>query len=824
MVRSGRLLFSVASGRCLLAGTCAAALLAFSQPVMAQSNASPQNAPQPQDDALEEIVVTARYVSESLQSAPMAISAQTADQLQAANITNVATLGAVIPNLHTHPSLAQASGPVMAMRGVLQDQDSYARAPAVGLYVDDIYHATVVGSGLNLNDIDHVEVLRGPQSTLSGNASIGGAIKIYTKEPTGDGGGFGSLTYGSRNKLGAAGAIDLGLTDNLALRISGNFERQDGYVDLLDFTCEMARQGTPGLAGSFPLSQPNAAINDCKIGEEGGYTRGGGRVKLRWQPTPDLTISLGGSLDIEEGQETPELLVKVTNPYPNPSALVNRYNEAIEDQFGVRYDDRFLSPKDKPYSAYSTFCRPLLEGVVQQAPYQPVPSGICYPKTKRQASYTLYGRVNYDVAENVHLTAIGSYSDYSNTFSQNGDESPLGFVLSHWDQRVKQKTGELRFDGSLLDDKLTWVVGGFLLHYKGYSSGFIGYVTNNFNQDDVANIESQSGFFHLDYNITDRWRVSGGARYTTGSVEYSIDHPPLITVPQPFTSNQKRWDWLVSTDYQITDDILVYGTVASGSRAPGVTTIVITPQQLTSTPGEELISYEAGVKSELFGRHLRLNLAAFYTDYSTLSASQQGVQCLGELPGATWHPSAAACVALFPANPGTVPWFVSAGKPATIKGFEWDVTALPIDGLRIDWSGGYNKFESGVKTPGAPGYLAPGNHRQPSWNMHADVQYDIRSPIGTFTPRVDWMWQSQQDFEPASGFQAPRPEYIIGAYSVWNAQLSFKPKDSAWSAVFSVTNVADKFYYYQLFNGTQINISSPVAPPREFSLTVRREF
>jgi len=819
-MRTGRFRRSSIASRGLLAGSCISALLAIATPAAAQDGG--QKADQGgSQDPLGTIVVTARYVSEDIQTAPMAISAQSADQLEAANISNVANLGAVIPNLYTHPSLAQASGPVIAMRGVLQDQDSYARAPAVALYVDDVYHATVVGSALELTDIDHVEVLRGPQSTLSGAASIGGAIKVYTVEPKGDGSGFATLTYGSRNKIGASGAIDLGLTDNLALRVSGHYERQDGYVDLLDFTCEMNRQGTPELAGSFPLSQPNAAINDCKIGEEGGYNRGGMRAKLKWEPTPDLTISLGGSFDISDGQETPELLVKTTNPYPNSNAIVGRYNEAIEDQFGVRYDDRFLAPADKPYSAYSTFCRPLLEGVIQQPPYQPVPSGICYPKTKKQDKYTGYGRINYNLADNVHMTAIAAYSEYSNHFSQNGDESPLGYVLSHWDQSVKQKTAELRFDGTLFDDRLNWVVGGFLMRYKGYSSGFIGYVTNNFNQDDTANIKSQSAFFHLDFNLTDRWRVSGGARYTTGSTEYSIDHPPLITVPEPFTSKQRRWDWLISTDYQVTDDLLVYGTIATGSRAPGVTTIVITPQQMTSTPGEELISYEAGIKSEFFDRHLRMNLAAFYTDYSSLSASQQGVQCLAEA-NPVWHPSADSCKDY--ADPGSVPWFVSAGRPATIKGFEWDITALPVDGLRIDWSGGYNKFESGVKEVGAPGYLAPGNHRQPSWNMHADMQYDIQTSIGTFTPRVDWMWQSQQDFEPASGFQAPGPDYIIDAYSVWNAQLTYKPNDSQWSAVFAVTNIADKFYYYQLFNGTQVNISSPVAPPREFSLTLRREF
>jgi iron complex outermembrane receptor protein len=781
-------------------------------------------APAEEEDPFGTIIVTARYIAEDVQSAPMAISAQSGEQLEAANVTNVGNLGQIIPNLYSHPPLAQANGPVIAMRGVLQDQDSFARAPAVGLYIDDVYHATVVGAGLDLTDVDRIEVLRGPQSTLSGNASIGGAIKLYTKDPVGDGSGHLSFTYGSRNLMKATGAMDFGLTSNLSLRVSGSLEKQDGYVDMLDFTCQMIADGTPELAGSFPLQQTDSKYRGCKTGELGGGTTGSGRAKLRWQPTDDLDIMISASYEKADMQETPELLVKTTNPYPSNNSLINFYNIQIENQFGVRYDDRFLAPEDNRYAVYSTFCRPLLEGVVQQPPYQPVPSGICYPRTKQQEKTTVSGRLKYAIADNINLTAIASYGKYSSDITQNGDESPLGYVLSHFEFDVEQKTGELRLDGTAFDDKLEWVVGGFLLRYNAHKGGFIGYITNNFNQDDPATIKSQSGFFHLDYHLTDRWRVSGGARYTDGSISYFIDHPPLITATEPFFASSNRWDWLISTDYQITDDILGYASVATGSRPGGVTDIIITPQQLRTTPGEELISYEVGLKSDLFDRMLRVNLSAFYTDYEKILAAQGGVQCLAELPNATWRPSVATCQELYPSNPSNVPWFITTSVPAKIKGFEWEVSAVPVDGLRIDWSGGYNKYESGVKTPGQPGYLFPGNLRNPEWNMHGGIRYDIETGMGTFTPRVDWNWVSEANFGPASGSQAPTEDFTIHGYSLFNAGIEYKAPDGDWSAILSVTNLTDKFYYYQLFNGTQTNISGPVGPPREFSLTIRRSF
>lgn len=814
------------ANRYLLAGCCAAALIGFSAPAMAQDAAKPQSsaAPaKPSDDGIETIVVTARYVSESVQSAPMAISAQTGEQLKAANVTNVGNLGAVIPNLYSHPPLAQASGPVISMRGVQQNQDSFARSPAVGLYIDDVYHATVVGSGLDLTDIDHIEVLRGPQSTLSGNASIGGAIKLYTKDPTGDGSGSVSLAYGSRNLMQATGVIDIGLAPTLSMRVSGNIRKQDGYVDMLDFTCQMKKQGTPQLSGSVPLSQPDSYLKGCKIGQLGGGTTAGGQVKLRWQPTSDIDVLLTGVYNKADLQETPELLVKTTNPYPSTNSLINFYNVQIENQFGVRYDDRFKAPADNPYSVYSTFCRPLLSGVVQQAPYQPTPSGFCYPRTKEQEKTVVSGRLKWRLSDNVNFTAIAAWAKYRSNFSQNGDESPLGYVLSHFDMYVTQKTGEVRLDGHLFDDKLDWVVGGFLLRYSAIKQGFIGYITNNFNQNDTADIQSQSAFFHLDYKVTDRWRVSGGARYTDGSIHYALDHPPLISA-NPFDSKQGRVDWLLSTDYKITDDIMLYASAATGSRPQGVTDIVITAQQLTATPAEELISYEAGVKSEFFDRKLRVNLSAFYTDYKAILAGQSGVQCLAELPGATWRPSIADCQRLYPSKPDNVPWSITTGKPGTIKGFEWDVSAAPVHGLRLDFSGGYNTFESGVKTQGQPGFIYPGNLRNPEWNMHGAVRYDIETPIGTFTPRIDWQWTSKATFGPCSGSCAPTPDFTIPAYSLFNAGVEYKSHDGDWTAILSIANLTDKFYYYQMFNGTQTNISSPVGPPREISLTIRRSF
>ncbi len=379
-------------------------------------------------------------------------------------------------------------------------------------------------------------------------------------------------------------------------------------------------------------------------------------------------------------------------------------------------------------------------------------------------------------------------------------------------------SGELRFDGKTFGDKLSWVAGAFLMRTNGLSGQFhIGFISSNSFVKDKAEIESGSGFFHLDYNVTDAWRFSGGARYTEGQISYHFDHPPLLTLPNPFTVNQKRWDWLLSTDYKITGNILAYANAATGSRPPGVVTVINSAQQFLDTPGEELISYETGLKANLLDRRLRMNLAAFYTDYKSLGTQVRGLSV--PRPNCPTRPGSRKAVR---AISSPIKVFSDGIFPLGIrrrsKGSSGKLPRAPVDALSVEWSGGYNNYESGVKTPGQPGYLWPGNHRQPVWNMHADAAYDIDTSFGIVTPRLDWTWQSQQDFDTTSSVRAPLPVFIEPAYSLWNAQIGYKSSVSNWSAIFAVKNVADTFHSYLKLNGT-VNAQARVAPPREVSLT-----
>lgn len=858
---------TAAMGRRLLAGSCLAALAALSHPAIAQTAPAGTAAPQQAEEAeqqtgIQDIVVTARYVSENAQDTPIAITAQTNSQLEAANVTNIGTLGAVVPNLFTMPGDSQSAGtPVIGLRAVTQGaSSSLAVPPALAIYTDDIYHATTAGSELDFTDIDHIEVNRGPQSTLSGNASIAGSIKLYTVNPKGDGSGYLEIVGGSRKKMGISGAFDLGLTDTLAVRFSGNLQRQDGFGNRLDFSCMMDKLGTPQykggqVAGTVPIPyfQPDSANRNCVIGHLGGGKTAVGQVKLLWKPTDTVSLLLTGRHREEDLEETPEVSLfyqpscaETSSAAGSPalfgtaaclaatSAGAKASHRAAYQTYGISTGPWFVPPARNGgiYDTYATNCRPALNlsGGGFPAGY---PTGYCYDQGKTAHHTLLSAKLDVKLSDAINLTAIGGYTDYSNEFTQNGEQSPLGLSVTHFLNEDEQWTGELRLDGKLFDNKLQWVLGGFAMKMKGSQNNMVSFI--NVYQLSVVTGEntSKSAFFHLDYNITDNWRVSGGARYTDGSNEIIINNPQTgIVLTSPVAATTKRADWLISTDYKITEDIMLYASAASGSRPPGLTTIVSTPRQLQPTSDEDLISYEAGVKADLFDRRLRYNGTVFYIDYRKLSASATGVECRNQPgPTATWFSVAQTDPAAkgplfcgqFPGLADPITFVISRGIPATIRGFEWDITALPIDGLRIDWTGGYNNYKSGVTTPGAPGYLWPGNLRQPRWNQHANISYDIETDFGTFTPRLDWNWQSRQTYDTVPQARAPLPKLQIEPYSLFNAQIGFKAPDRSWSATFNVTNIANRWTHYQVMSGV-INDQTRVGPPREFSLTVRKTF
>jgi iron complex outermembrane receptor protein len=225
------------------------------------------------EGGLEEVVVSAQFREERLQNTPIAISAFTAENLEARGIVNVTELDAFVPNAVIQP-LGAGWGATMAafIRGVGLGDNILSFEPGVPIYVDDVYIGRPQGAMFDLLDLERVEVLRGPQGTLFGKNAIGGTVRLISKKPSGDGTGSISVALGKYNRLNARGSMDVSLLeDKVFARFSFSSKKADGYFNVLDYECVNGAgslgAGGPGLPagaynvlGEFPGGVPGIRL------------------------------------------------------------------------------------------------------------------------------------------------------------------------------------------------------------------------------------------------------------------------------------------------------------------------------------------------------------------------------------------------------------------------------------------------------------------------------------------------------------------------------------------------------------------------------------
>lgn len=282
----------IASARVVLGASISALALGLAMPAHAE-DAQPDDQNK-KSDSTEQIVVTAQFRQQNLQDTPLAITAVNSDMLASRNQTDLSQVAAQAPNVQL-TQMGGAFGSSMAayIRGIGQYDFNPAYEPGVGLYVDDVYYATLTGNVLDLLDLDRVEVLRGPQGTLTGRNSIGGAIKLFSKKPTAENSGNIEAAYGARQRTDLRASMNFKLTDNLFVRVAGVYKHQDGYVNQIDYGC--ANPGNSlGLVGN-PSTPANCVVD--KLGEK-NYA--GLRASVRYNPSDAIDWIVTGDYTYEK--------------------------------------------------------------------------------------------------------------------------------------------------------------------------------------------------------------------------------------------------------------------------------------------------------------------------------------------------------------------------------------------------------------------------------------------------------------------------------------------------------------------------------------------
>ena len=775
----------------------AVALTHVSGTAFAQGAAAPPAAAQSDADGthVEEVVVTARFRKESLQETPIAMTALTGAQLERQGVTNIEQVAQSAPNVVLQQGPGEGGRSLVAfIRGVGQSQFLFALQPGVGIYIDDVYQATAFGSILDLIDVDRVEVLRGPQGTLFGRNSEGGAIRIYSQKPTGEGDGYVSVGYGNFNHEEIRGAYDIALVpDTVFFRVSGAEMKTDGYMKTYDFAC-----ANPGQSGSLkPLTQSQG----CRLGTEGGDDVKSLRGALRWLAGPGLEVNVIADMLDDQGEPPADKLISIQPNYPG--STLGLYNsQVLMPRFGVAADNRFVT--NNPYSSYATYQDPV--------------SGVSVTNPQSDNfEYGITGVVDWDPTHGIHVKSITAYRNSSGTANQTEPlpVSPLGpetTILNH-----HQFSEELDISGTLplLGRDLDWTVGGYYFRGESRQQGFtvLSYLlpllgSYNFQTNDPASDNDYSGFLHGVYHVTDKLSLEGGYRYTAESQGYTFFRllKPQDTYLFPITSestSSSRGDYRAGLQYQWTRTVMTYGSVSTGFKAGGFNPLPEDAAQVTSFKPETLTAYEVGAKTEFFDRRLRTNLALFRSEYKNLQSEAYTYDLTG------------------------IPAFeyINVGK-ARIQGVELEVTAEPVRALLLNAAVGYLDYRtislgSAGLVPNGPLQDAP-PALIPKDTFSAGVQYTFPlGQVGSLTPRADLSYKSRVYADQRGTFDTSQ-----GGYALLNGHLMFTPRDSKWQVTGEVLNALGKVYYTLITDSRTADgiVDGLVGQPREFKIVVRRDF
>jgi iron complex outermembrane receptor protein len=549
--------------------------------------------------SLEEVVVTARKKEETLQDVPVSVSNFSADDLAALNLTDTNDLSAFSPSVFIEPAPAN-NGTVAktTIRGQVQSDNLITTDTSVGWYYDDVYLARSYGTINSLFDAERVEILKGPQGTLYGRNTTGGAIKIVTTkaDPMAELNGFVNAGVGSFGAQKVGGAINLPLIENvLAVRLTAlQDDIDDGFGSQT-----IVSNNLPGLPDfGNPTVKRDAGVKDAEM-----Y-----RLGATWFASDDLTLNMS----YEESE------MYVTNLLYNVSA--QRAAAATAGRSFDIYDDGASNMMSESWADTSTL------------------------------SFT----ASYDINDDLSTKLVYGWRDVESKFFSDvdGSTAPINYFMSAFVQEAEQESVEWQLTGTAMDGGLEWITGIYWFTEKGIDNsnsggigGYLGGVRSGTFNATVDNNESRSAFFSGTLHLTETLNFTGGLRYTkdtkpvivegiqyrtNGTTQCRFEATGANAAPNANTTNC-TWEndgtyefisWQLGFDWFVTDNVLTYIKSSSASRSGG--------QNLRGRGGDTTVPFdeetatdiELGMKGEFFDNSLQLNTAYYHVFYDDVQQSQ----------------------------------------------------------------------------------------------------------------------------------------------------------------------------------------------------------
>lgn len=741
--------------------------------------------------ALEEVIVTARKREESLQETPISLSVFNAAALQARSLSSLADIAAHTPNLEfTTSAPAGGSAGQAYIRGIGQLDFLITTDPGVGLYVDGVYLARTSGAILELVDIERIEVLRGPQGTLYGKNTIGGAINVVTPRPAGERKGRLDLTIGRYDRIDVKAVAELPLVaETLSARLAVSSRNRDGYAHRVDF-------------------DSGAEVAD--LGNEDSLAW---RGQLRWTPSAKLEVLFAVDGTTEDKNMSARTVVAINEQAPLLGLL---------NAFAGPYDGRYLS--GNPRVSYATGSNAIDLDVWGAS---------------LTATWT---------ADGVTVRSLTAYRELDASFGNDPDGSPVVIIDESDVTSQKQFSQELQLTGTAADSRLKWVMGLYyfrevadadltLLVAPGIFNGLqalpgpvmplgpyscpqppesplpcLGGAGNPFNsifdfglRDQVGvDTDSYAAFGQGTYAITDRLSLTGGLRYTYEQKDYRIQmfHPLSGASVVPLSDVDESWDAFsprLGFEYRWSAGLMTYLSAAHGFKSGGFNGRPTGTQGVQAFDPEFLWSYEAGFKSQWADNRVRLNAAVFYNDYQDMQLT-----VIGSTPQ------------------GTPDVRVENAGQAEVSGAELELDFSPVEGLLLSFGVGYLDAKFTEVAPGAEVSTDSEFLEAPEWSVAAGGEYTWSLTAGSrLTMRADYTYKSKVYHDTTNSEVIAQP-----GFGLVRARVTWETADGRWQLAVFGTNLTDE--RYTLSGVDSLNslgfADAQFGPPREWGLQASYRF
>ncbi|MBS0420196.1 MAG: TonB-dependent receptor [Proteobacteria bacterium] len=772
----------------LATGATLVLYLAQPQPARAQTAGAQDGAP-----VLEEITVSARKVTEKLQDVPISITALTANDIEAHGAQNLSGIARLTPNL-TVDSTAAVSGSSVAstifIRGIGQTDFTLNSDPGVGVYIDGVYLARSVGSLLDLVDIQSVEVLRGPQGTLFGKNTVGGALNVTSRPPQAQGGGEIEFEAGNFARHNVKARVDAPISDTLLTSLSFAALNEDGY--------------------QRRILQPDSP-------ELGNVDRVVARGRALWTPTSEFTVDY--IMDYSRGREqsVPQSVLTIVPttgaPFlPAAAGLIPGTSSTLRPQFAGQFSSADLFN--------GTFI-------------SKDPDSTYYGGPSR-SDFNIWGNsltLAYDLG-GVQLKSITAFRRLTSNFARDSLSSPFLVADTYDNYLDKQWSQEFQLSGRLPDNWGNYVAGVYYLGETGFDSNLVATSIGNLLSGGAVDDRNLSAFAQTNVNLSEKLGATAGVRYTNERKEFSPGYegapqtfqssanglglglPPVVplVVPGNYSTTTGHVDFTVSLQYHLTDGLMSYVSYSTGFKSGGFSQRIGPSAQspLAAPPSfrpETVGVAELGLKWLGLGNRLRLNGDVFHTNYKDMQITPifEGIGPVTRNAGNAEIIGGELDFAFAPERH----WDFSGGLGFLTTRYK-SLTPETLADLNLDGTPVLTLHSRLAKSPHTSANLTAAHH----WDLPQNNQ---------LTLSVDGSYTSKLFNDVLNSTELERPNlFLLGG------SLTFNTADKKWLVSARGTNLTDKRYiiagnaerYAANIGYTQ----ATYARGREYWLEIKRSF